>query len=40
MEEHSSFLDDKHEFCFVVIQSKHVGTRPNYDIAHTGLHRV
>ena len=28
-----SFRGDKHEFCLVVIKSKHVGSCPSFDIA-------
>ena len=38
MEMPSSFRDDKHEFCLVVIKFKHVHSCPRFDITHTCLH--
>ena len=35
MEMLSSFGDDKHEFCLVVIKFKHVRSCPSFDITYT-----
>ena len=35
MEMLSSFLDDKHELCHVVIKCKHVGSYPSIGVTYT-----
>ena len=35
MDKLGSFIGDKHEFCHVVIKSKHVHSCPSFDITHT-----
>ena len=40
MEMLSSFRGDKHEFCLVVIEFKHVHSKPSFDITYASLHSV